>query len=68
MTHAAHVPADFVSTFRHRLAPLFGRKIGRQRSEQYLKGNPSNTQKPDEDDKKPSPSPSPSPDPEGRQP
>jgi len=34
------------------------------------KGNPSNTQKPDEDDKKPSPSPSPSPspDPEGRQP
>ena len=38
MTHAAHVPADFVSTFRHRLAPLFGRKIGRQRSEQYLGG------------------------------
>lgn len=38
MTHAAHVPADFVSTFRHRFAPLFGRKIGRQRSEQYLGG------------------------------
>ena len=38
MTHAVHVPADFVSTFRHRFAPLFGRKIGRQRSEQYLGG------------------------------
>ena len=38
MTHAAHVPADFVSTFRRRFAPLFGRKIGRQRSEQYLGG------------------------------
>lgn len=38
MAHAAHVPADFVSTFRQRFAPLFGRKIGRQRSEQYLGG------------------------------
>ena len=38
MTHAAHVPADFVSTFRRRFAPLFGRKIGRQRSEQYIGG------------------------------
>ena len=38
MAHTEHVPADFVSTFRHRFAPLFGRKIARQRAEQYLGG------------------------------
>ena len=38
MTPTEHVPADFVSTFRQRFAPLFGRKIGRQRAEQYLGG------------------------------
>lgn len=38
MTPTEHVPADFVSTFRHRFAPLFGRRIGRQRAEQYLRG------------------------------
>ena len=38
MTPTEHVPADFVSTFRRRFAPLFGRKIGRQRAEQYLGG------------------------------
>ena len=38
MAHTEFVPADFVSTFRHRFAPLFGRKIARQRAEQYLGG------------------------------
>ena len=38
MAHDEHVPADFVSTFQQRFAPLFGRKIGRQRAEQYLGG------------------------------
>jgi hypothetical protein len=38
VAHAEYVPADFVSTFRHRFAPLFGRKIARQRAEQYLGG------------------------------
>jgi chemotaxis signal transduction protein/SRSO17 transposase len=38
VAHTEHVPADFVSTFRHRFAPLFGRKIARQRAEQYLGG------------------------------
>src|SRR3954470_668112 len=38
VAHAAHVPADFMSTFRHRFAPLFGRKIARARAEQYLGG------------------------------
>src|SRR3954467_15323419 len=38
VAQAEHVPSDFVSTFRHRFAPLFGRKIGRQRAEQYLGG------------------------------
>lgn len=33
---AEHPPADFASTFRQRFAALFGRKIARQRSEQYL--------------------------------
>jgi SRSO17 transposase len=30
--------ARFTSTFRQRFAPLFGRKMGRQRAEQYLGG------------------------------
>ena len=38
MAQAEHVSADFVSTFRQRFAPLFGRKIARQRAEQYLGG------------------------------
>ena len=38
VAHAEHVPADFVSIFRRRFAPLFGRKIARQRSEQYIGG------------------------------
>ncbi len=38
MTPDEYLPADFVSTFRQRFAPLFGRKIGRQRAEQYLGG------------------------------
>lgn len=38
MAQAEHVPSDFVSTFRQRFAPLFGRKIARQRAEQYLGG------------------------------
>ena len=38
MTPTEHLPADFVSMFRQRFAPLFGRKIGRQRAEQYLGG------------------------------
>ncbi|MGE3269512.1 MAG: transposase, partial [Chloroflexota bacterium] len=38
MAQAEHVPADFVSIFRQRFAPLFGRKIARQRAEQYLGG------------------------------
>ncbi|MCC7372277.1 MAG: chemotaxis protein CheW [Chloroflexi bacterium] len=38
MAHDEHVPSAFVSTFRQRFAPLFGRKIGRQRAEQYLGG------------------------------
>ena len=38
VAQAEHVSADFVSTFRQRFAPLFGRKIARQRAEQYLGG------------------------------
>ena len=38
MTPTEHVPADFTSIFRQRFAPLFGRKIGRLRAEQYLGG------------------------------
>ena len=38
VAQAEHVPSDFVSTFRQRFAPLFGRKIARQRAEQYLGG------------------------------
>ena len=38
MTPTEQLLDDFVTTFRRRFAPLFGRKIGRQRSEQYLGG------------------------------
>jgi chemotaxis signal transduction protein/SRSO17 transposase len=38
VAHDEYVPADFVSMFQQRFAPLFGRKIGRQRAEQYLGG------------------------------
>jgi SRSO17 transposase len=38
VAHTAQAPADFTSVFRQRFAPLFGRKIGRQRAEQYLGG------------------------------
>jgi chemotaxis signal transduction protein/SRSO17 transposase len=38
VAHTAQVPADFTSAFRQRFAPLFGRKIARQRAEQYLGG------------------------------
>jgi chemotaxis signal transduction protein/SRSO17 transposase len=38
VAHTAQAPADFTSTFRQRFAPLFGRKIARQRAEQYLGG------------------------------